>query len=111
MLQVLWTGLVAGLAAHVAGYLLRASAPSDLVGLLADLRHTPGSAMRTGVVVVLMVEIIPRAKELDDLCAGRYEAAVRYKASTARGTQSTPGGSTATKGTGGPLQPSDRADG
>ena len=90
--QVLWTGLVAGLAAHVAGYLLRASAPNELLGLLADLLYTLGFAMWTGVVVVLMVEIIPRVKERQIIRAlDAYEAAVRNKANTAVGTQSKAG--------------------
>jgi hypothetical protein len=94
--QVLWTGLVAGLAAHVAGYLLRASAPNDLVGLLADLLYTLGFAMWTGVVVVLMVEIIPRAKEQQILRAlDAYEAAVRSGAHMAGRTPSNTGESTA----------------
>lgn len=93
--QVLWTGLVAGLAAHVAGYLVRASAPNDLVGLLADLLYTLGFALWTGVVVVLMVEIIPRAKERQILRAlDAYEAAVRSGAHMAGRTPSNTGEST-----------------
>ena len=65
--------------------------------LLADLLYTLGFAMWTGVVVVLMVEIIPRVKERQIIRAlDAYEAAVRSKADTARGTQSTPSEPTAT---------------
>ena len=78
--QLLWIGFVGGLLAHVAGYLLGASATSDLVGLLADLLYALGYALWTGVVVVLMVEIIPRAKERQIARAiDAYEATLRAK--------------------------------
>jgi hypothetical protein len=95
--QILWTGFVGGLAAHIAGYLLRASAPTELLGLLADLLYTLGFALWTGVVVVMMVEIIPKAKERQILRAlDAYEAAVRAGSQTAGKTPSTTGESTAT---------------
>ena len=52
--QVLWIGLVLGLLAQAAGYLLRppAAATAAPLGLLADLLYTLGLALWTGVVVV-----------------------------------------------------------
>ena len=88
--QVLWIGFVGGLLAHVAGYLLRASAPNDVLELLADLLYTLGFALWTGVVVVMMVEIIPNAKERQIKQAlDTYEAAVR-KQSRATGEHAAP---------------------
>jgi hypothetical protein len=55
-------GFVVGLAAHAGGYLLLASAPSGLLGLLADLLHALGWSLWTGVVVAVFVQIIPEAK-------------------------------------------------
>ena len=99
--QVLWTGLVAGLAAHVAGYLLRASAPNDLLGLLADLLYTLGFAMWTGVVVVLMVEIISR--ESRNARSSVRSTRTRPRSATGRmpppGRNPTPAGSAATQRT------------
>jgi hypothetical protein len=86
--QILWTGLAAGLVAYAIGYLLKSSWTAGLLGLLADLLYTFGWALWTGVVVVAMVEIIPRAKERQITRAlDTYEAAVREKA-RATGEQS-----------------------
>ena len=74
-------GFVVGLAAHVGGYLLRPSPPTEPFGLMADLLYALGFALWTGVVVVLFVQIIPEIKRrqfkrwLDD-----YEATLREKA-------------------------------
>jgi hypothetical protein len=53
---------VVGLIAHVAGYLLKTSSPSEPLGLLAELLYAIGFALWTGVVVVLFVEVLPEAK-------------------------------------------------
>ena len=92
--QMLWSGLAIGLAVHVAGFLLKASATGEPLGVLADLFYTLGWALWTGVVVVVLVEIIPAAKErqvrrwLDS-----YEASLRSRARTkaTRGPRRTPG--------------------
>ena len=79
--QSLAVGFVVGLAAHVAGYLLRPSPPTEPLGLVADLLYALGWALWTGVVVVLFVQIIPEVKRrqikrwVDD-----YEATLREKA-------------------------------
>ena len=59
----LWISLAVGLAAYVAGYLLKSSFTSGPAGLLEDLLYTLGWALWTGVVVVALIEIIPAAKE------------------------------------------------
>ncbi|MFL5768867.1 MAG: hypothetical protein ACJ765_02175 [Chloroflexota bacterium] len=48
--------------AYVAGYFLRASAPTQPLGLLADLLSGLGPALWTGVVVAALVHVIPEAK-------------------------------------------------
>jgi hypothetical protein len=60
--QSLMLGFVVGLAAHIGGYVLLASVPSGLLGLLADLLHALGWSLWTGVVVAVFVEVIPEAK-------------------------------------------------
>lgn len=55
-------GFVVGLAAHIGGYVLLSSAPSEPLGLLADLLHALGWSLWTGVVVVVFVQVIPEAK-------------------------------------------------
>ena len=51
-----------GLAAYVAGYLLKTTATTEPLGLLADMVYTFGFALWTAAVVVVLVEIIPEAK-------------------------------------------------
>jgi hypothetical protein len=71
---------VVGLVAHVSGYLLRASATTQLLGLVADLLYALGWALWTGVVVVVFVQIIPEAKRRQIKRAlDAYEAALRDK--------------------------------
>jgi hypothetical protein len=53
---------VFGLIAHVAGYLLKSSTPTEPIGLLAELLYALGFALWTGVVVALFVEVLPAAK-------------------------------------------------
>lgn len=78
--QILWTAAILGLLAHSAAYLLRSSATTGVPGLLVDLIYALGYALWTGVVVVAIVEIIPRAKERQIKQAiDAYEAAVRQR--------------------------------
>ena len=44
------------------GYLLKATVSTEPLALLADLLYALGYSLWTGVVVVLLVEIIPIAK-------------------------------------------------
>jgi hypothetical protein len=82
---ILWFGLVLGLAAHVGGYLLRASAATAPVGLLGDLIYTLGWALWTGAVVVVLLQIVPEAKQRQVMRAlDAYEAALRDKAPAGR---------------------------
>jgi hypothetical protein len=53
---------VVGLATHVGGYLLRSSVTTEPLELVADLLYSLGFALRTGVVVVLFVQVVPEAK-------------------------------------------------
>jgi hypothetical protein len=79
--QSLGVGFVVGLAGHVGGFLLRSSATTGLLGLVADLLYALGYALWTGVVVALFVQVVPDVKRrqikrwLDD-----YEAALREQA-------------------------------
>jgi len=72
---------VVGLAAHVGGYALLSSAPSGLLGLLADLLYALGWSLWTGVVVAVFVQVIPEAKRRQIRQAlDAYEALRREKA-------------------------------
>lgn len=55
-------GFLVGLAAHVGGYLLKSSATTELLGLVADLLYGLGYALWTGVVVVVFFQVVPEAK-------------------------------------------------
>jgi hypothetical protein len=79
--QSLVTGFVLGLAAHVGGYLLRASTPTEPLGLLADLLYALGLSLWTGVVVAMFVEVIPEVKRRQfKETIDAYEALRRDKA-------------------------------
>src|ERR1700730_18106907 len=81
LLQSLALGFVIGLAAHVGGFLLRASATTELLGLVADLLYALGWALWTGAVVVVFVQIVPEIKRRQIKGAlDAYEAALRDKA-------------------------------
>lgn len=81
VLQSLGIGFVIGLAAHVGGYVLRLSATTGLLGLVADLLYALGWALWTGVVVALFVEVIPKVKQRQIKQAlDVYEAALHEKA-------------------------------
>ena len=72
---------VVGLAAHVGGYILLSSAPSGLLGLLADLLHALGWSLWTGVIVAVFVQVIPEAKRRQiKQAVDAYEALRREKA-------------------------------
>jgi len=71
---------VVGLAAHIGGYALLASAPREPLGLLADLLHALGWSLWTGVVVAVFVQVIPEAKRRQIRRAlDTYEALQRDK--------------------------------
>ena len=79
--QSLGAGFVVGLAAHVGGYLLKSSATTELVGLVADLLYALGYALWTGVVVVVFVQIVPEVKRRQFKQAlDAYQAARREQA-------------------------------
>jgi hypothetical protein len=75
-----WTlgiGFMVGLAAHVGGFLLKTSATTEPLLLLADLFYALGLALWTGVVVAMFVQIWPEAKKRQYKQAlDAYEAAV-----------------------------------
>jgi hypothetical protein len=78
---ILGIGFVVGLAVHVGGYLLRSSATTELLELVADLLYSLGFALWTGVVVALFVQIWPEAKRRQlERWLEAYEAARREKA-------------------------------
>ena len=80
---ILGIGLVVGLAAYVSGFLLKSSATTEPLGLVADLLYTFGWALWTGVVVVLFLQIIPEAKRRQfKLALQAYEASLREEAGT-----------------------------
>lgn len=88
--QTLWIGFVVGLAAHVGGYLLRSSATTALLGVPGDLLYTLGWALWTGVVVVVLLQIFPEAKQRQIMEAlDAYEAALQDKARAGRDQTST----------------------
>ena len=59
---ILGIGIVVGLAAHAGGFLLKTSATTEPLLLVADLLYALGFALWTGVVVVVFVQIWPEAK-------------------------------------------------
>jgi hypothetical protein len=78
--STLWTALGIGLVVHVAGFLLRSSVTGEPITVLADLLYTLGFALWTGVVVVVIVDIIPAAKERQiNHYLDAYEAALRAR--------------------------------
>jgi hypothetical protein len=62
MYWILGIGFVVGLAAHVGGFLLKTSATTEPLLLVADLLYALGLALWTGVVVAVFVQIWPEAK-------------------------------------------------
>ncbi|HTP01514.1 MAG TPA: hypothetical protein VMJ64_09080 [Anaerolineales bacterium] len=79
--QSLVLGLVVGLIAHVAGYVLLLYVPPGPLGLLADLLHALGWSLWTGVVVAVFIQIIPDVKRRQiKEAVEAYEALRREKA-------------------------------
>src|SRR5260221_7469344 len=91
---LLWSlgiGFALGLAAHIGGYVLKASATTEPLRLVADLLYALGWALWTGAVAALVVEIIPKVKQRQIKRAiDAYEAALQERdraesAQTSRG--------------------------
>jgi hypothetical protein len=77
---ILGIGFVVGVAAHVGGFLLKTSATTEPLLLVADLLYSLGFALWTGVVVALFVQIWPEAKRRQlKRWLDAYEAAQREK--------------------------------
>jgi F0F1-type ATP synthase assembly protein I len=82
--QSLVIGLVLGLAAHIGGYFIAASAPGEPLGLIADLLLALGLSLWTGVVVAVFVEVIPDVKRRQIKQAINAYEAMRRKQSTGK---------------------------
>jgi hypothetical protein len=86
---ILGIGFVVGLAAHVGGYLLRSSATTEPLGLVAELLYSLGFALWTGIVVTVFVQIWPEAKRRQlKRWLDAYEATLREKARAGSGQAS-----------------------
>jgi hypothetical protein len=78
---ILGIGFAVGVAAHVGGFLLKTSATTEPLELVADLLYSLGFALWTGVVVALFVQIWPEAKRRQlKRWLDAYEATQREKA-------------------------------
>src|SRR5215467_356026 len=78
---ILGIGFVVGLAAHVVGFLLKTSATTAPLMLVADLLYALGWSLWTGVIVVVFVQIWPEAKRRQYKQAlDAYEAAASRQA-------------------------------
>jgi len=78
---ILGIGFVVGLAAHVGGFLLKTSATTEPLLLVADLLYALGWALWTSVIVVVFVQIWPEAKRRQlKRWLDAYEAALREQA-------------------------------
>jgi hypothetical protein len=83
---ILGIGFVLGLAAHVGGFLLKDSATTEALLLVADLLYALGFALWTSVIVVVFVEIWPEAKRRQYKQAlEAYEAALGRQAEVRNG--------------------------
>ena len=78
--QSLVVGSVLGLIAHVGGYLLRPSPPTEPLGLVADLLYALGYALWTGVVVALFVQVLPEVERRQIKATLKAYEAVRVRA-------------------------------
>jgi hypothetical protein len=86
MYWILGIGFVMGLAAHVGGFLLKTSATTEPLLLVADLLYALGWALWTSVVVVVFVQIWPEAKRRQYKQAlDAYEATVGRQARAGSG--------------------------
>ena len=78
---ILGIGFVVGLAAQIGGFLLKTSATTEPLLLLADLLYALGWSLWTGVVVVFFVQIWPEAKRRQiKRWLDAYDATLREKA-------------------------------
>ena len=83
---ILGIGFVVGLAAHVGGFLLKTSATTEPLMLVADLLYALGWALWTSVIVAMFVQIWPEAKKRGYKQAlDAYEAAVGRQARAGSG--------------------------
>jgi hypothetical protein len=89
MYWILGIGFVVGLAVHVGGFLLKTSATTEPLLLVADLLYALGWALWTSVIVVFFVQIWPEAKRRQlKRWLDAYEAARREKARAGSGQAS-----------------------
>jgi hypothetical protein len=83
---ILGLALAVGLAAHVGGFLLKTSATTEPLLLVADLLYALGEVLWTGVVLVAFIQIWPEAKKRQYKQAlDAYEAAVGRQARAGSG--------------------------
>ena len=88
---ILGIAFVVGLAAHAGGFLLKTSATTEPLALVADLLYTLGWALWTGAVVAMFVQIWPAAKKRQYKQAlDAYEAAVGRQARAGSGQATDP---------------------
>jgi hypothetical protein len=93
MYWILGIALVVGLAAHVGGFMLKTSATTEPLLLVADLLYALGFALWTSAVVVVFVQIWPDAKRRQYKQAlDAYEAAVGRQARAGSGQAPDPPG-------------------
>jgi hypothetical protein len=86
---ILGIGFVVGLVAHVVGFLLKTSATTEPLLLVADLLYAFGWALWTSVIVVFFVQIWPEAKRRQlKRWLDAYDATRREKARAASGQTS-----------------------
>jgi hypothetical protein len=79
-------GFGLGLAAYIAGYLLKSAVTTEPLRLVSDLLYALGLALWTGVVVVVFAEVIPEAKERQiTKVLDAYEAKLRDERRAASG--------------------------
>jgi hypothetical protein len=78
---ILGIGFVVGLAAQIGGFLLKTSATTEPLLLVADLLYALGWSLWTSVIVVFFVQIWPEAKRRQlKRWLDAYEAARREQA-------------------------------
>jgi len=83
---ILGIAFVAGLGAHVGGFLLKTSAAREPLSLVADLLYQVGQALWTGAVVVAFLQIWPEAKRRHyQQALDAYEAAAGREARAGSG--------------------------
>jgi hypothetical protein len=89
MYWILGIGFVVGLAVHVGGFLLKTSATTEPLLLVADLLYALGWALWTSVIVLVFVQIWPEVKRRQlKRWLDAYEAALREKARVGSGQAS-----------------------